>query len=101
MKPLQISRKIPTDKFILIGSFICFIYFLSLVMLSHYKVQITILGVFIELLTIPLILLLIFLTFISIKNSIQTQFNIKSSYYISFLLLLITIIILTLDTICE
>lgn len=101
MKPNLILKKIPTDKFIIIGSFICFIYFISLVLLSHYKVQITILGVFIELLTIPLILLLIFLTFISIYKIIKAKFNIKSSYYISFLLLLLTIIILIVDTICE
>ena len=101
MKLFPILKKTPADKIILISSVICFIYFVSLITLSHYEVQIEIVGVFVELLTIPFVILLLLLVFLSIKNSVKTKFSIKSSYFISFLLLVLTIIILTTATICE
>ena len=92
-------KKLSNDKLILLSSIATFIYFMSLVALSHYEIDIIVLGVFIELLTIPFILLLLFLAFLSIKNTIKSKFNIKSNYFISFLLLGLTIIILIVATI--
>lgn len=101
MKPNSNFKKLTTDKLILLGSFSCLIYFMTLTILSHYEIHLRMLGVFIELLTIPLIILLLFLTFFSLKNNIKNKFNIKSNYFISFLLLGLTIIILTISTIYD
>lgn len=88
-----------TSKLILLGSLICLIYFTALLLLSHYKINIAILGVLIELLTIPFLLLLILLLFISIKNIIKNKFSLKSNYSLSTLVLALIIIMLTLATI--
>ncbi len=62
-------KNLKNDKLILLGAIICLIYFVCLVTLSYYNVNIKILGVFIEPLTIPFIILLLFLTFfLSIKT---------------------------------
>ncbi len=87
-------KKLTNDKLIFLSSIITFIYFITLLTLWYYKINIIILGVFIELLTIPFILLLLSLTFLSIKGSTKTKFNIKSNYFISLLLLSLIIIIL-------
>ena len=94
-------KNLSNDKLILLGSTSTFIYFLILIILSRYEINITVLGVFIELLTIPFILLLLLLTFLSIKSNIKTKFNIKSNYFISFSLLLLIIILLVIATIYE
>ncbi|GAA3619407.1 hypothetical protein GCM10022397_01570 [Flavivirga jejuensis] len=101
MKPSLNLKKTTNSKLVLLGAIICLIYFILLVILSIYKVDIIILGVLIELFTIPFILLLLFLTFISIKNNIKNRFNIKSNYFFSFLLLGLSIIILTIATIYD
>ena len=78
----------------------CLFYFTFLVILSLFdEVDIIIFGVFIELLTIPFLLLLIFLIFITVENNIKNKFNIHSNHFFSFLLLVSTIIILAIASI--
>ncbi len=97
MKPSSNLKKQTNDKLVLLGAIACLMYFTALVVLSRYEINIIIVGVFIELLTIPFILLLVFLTFTSIKNNIKNKFNIKSNYFFSLLLLVFTIIMLIIS----
>ncbi len=92
-----LKKTINNGKFILLGAIACLIYFTFLKILYLYEIDVIIFGVFIELLTIPFILLLGLLTFVSIKNNIKNKFNIKSNYFFSLLLLVLTIIILIIS----
>jgi hypothetical protein len=92
-------KKIKADKLILLGSIFCLLYFTALTILSNYNLNIIVLGALIELFTIPLILLLLFLTVFSLHKNFKNRFKIKSSYIISTIISLITIIILVISTI--
>jgi len=78
---------------IVFGSVLILGYFISLQLLSYFDIKVVIIGVFVELLTIPFLLGIPVLLFLSIKFWKKENWILKSSYVISVIALLISIII--------
>jgi hypothetical protein len=75
-------------------SVISFIYFLLLILYSLEKVNFVLLNVFLEIMTIPFLILLATTSIASIFGLIKEKFNYKSLYILSFIICLINIFIL-------
>ena len=95
---MNIIKKISSDLLALYGSIISFIYFVTLLIISHFNIRYVLIGVFIELLTIPFLLLVLFLTFYAIKNIFKGKPSAKYNSCISLLFLITTIILLVKAT---
>ena len=98
---MKIIKKISSDVLVLYGSIISFIYFITLLIISHFKIRFVLIGVFVELLTIPFILLLLFLTFYSIRKIFKGKMDAKSNSFISLAILITTIVMLVIATIYD
>jgi hypothetical protein len=92
-------KKQNSNKLMLYGSVVALVYFLTVIALSYFEIYNVFIGVFMELLTIPFLLLVLFITFVSIKRIIKVGIVVTSSPFISFILSLITIIILIIATV--
>jgi hypothetical protein len=92
-------KKPISDKLILYGSIVSLVYFIIVIAFSYFEIYNVIIGVFTELLTIPFLLFVLFITFVSIKRIIKERTVVTSSPFISFILSLITIIILIIATV--
>jgi len=75
-------------------SVISFIYFLLLILYSLEKVNFVLLNVFLEIMTIPFLILLATTSIASIYGLIKEKINYKSLYILSFIICLINILIL-------
>lgn len=95
------EAKSKNSTLILFGSILTFFYFLSIVILSKFSFDSIIIGVFRELLTIPLLLLLFVLLLLSIRGLIKNKFKVKSNYFVSFISTITTSLMLILVTITE
>ena len=83
-------------------SSICLIYFLLLIFMSHGNIiPSNFFRAVFELVTIPLIVLILILLGISIKKLHSEKWAIKSRYFFSILILVATIVVLIGSTICN
>lgn len=79
-------------------SFFVFLYFLLLVIGSNYNLNNVLLGVLVELLTIPFLILLLVLFVVSVKSFTRDNFKFQSDYFVSFTVTLATILMLVIVT---
>lgn len=93
--------KISMDKKLLLGSIVSLIYFLSLMTISYLKVEIILIGVLVELLTIPFVFLLVILFYLSFKNWRKEQLVLRSNYLTPFVVTSLNIALLVVATLCD
>ena len=94
-------NKIFSNKIMLYGSIMTLIYFLLLRYVHIAKIDVVIIGVFVELLTIPFILLLLLITFFSVRKIIVETSGIKFITIFTLSLSILTIALLVFLTIFE
>jgi hypothetical protein len=92
MNKYNFLQKLSISKQILIGSMLCFIYFLMQFFLHYYKVDTILAGVLTEIITIPFLLLLVALFFASIWFLFSKKETQKSILYLSLLILGATVV---------
>lgn len=90
-----------TKKLIFLSSVVTLFYFLILLSISYFQLKNVIISVFAQILTIPFLVILLFLTFVSIKNWSKEKFKFTSIYLSSTTINLITIILLILATVFD
>lgn len=93
--------KLVSNKVLFYGSVITLLYFLSLLFINIIDLDVVIIRVFAELLTIPFVLLLIFITIFSIIKLIKEKIYMRSDAFKALLLSITTIVLLILATIFE
>jgi len=91
---ILIMKNINIKKLTFTCSVISFIYFLLLILYSLEKVNFVLLNVFLEIMTIPFLILLATTSIASIYGLIKEKINYKSLYILSFIICLINILIL-------
>lgn len=101
MKILENKNINRNNKLLPMASLFVLLYFIFLVVISNYNVNIILLGVIVELLTIPFLILLLILFIKSIRDLIKSKFKIKSNSFVSFVLTIITILMLVIVTLTE
>ncbi len=72
---------------IVFGSVLIACYFMGLQLISHFEIEAVLIGVFGELLTIPALIAIPVLLFLSVKNWKNEGWKLNSMYVISILLL--------------
>ncbi len=92
-------KKPTPNKLMLYGSIVSLVYFLTVIVFYYFEIYNVIIGVFRELLTIPFLLFVLFITVVSIKKIIKERTVVASSPFISLILSLITITILIIATV--
>ncbi|PHS66994.1 MAG: hypothetical protein COB12_04855 [Flavobacterium sp.] len=76
---------------IVFGSVLILCYFIALQLISHFDLKAVMIGVLGELLTIPALIVIPVLLFISFKNWKNEGWKVNSMYVVSILLLIATI----------
>lgn len=94
-------NKLVSNRVLLYGSVAAFLYFSSLIVLSVVDLKVTMVGVFAELLTIPFILLLVFISISSFVKLRKKNFDLRTATFITFLLSILTIALLLLATLLK
>ncbi len=74
------------EKSAFVGSLVCFVYFTGLILISYAQFDHVIIGVVVELVTLPLILLLISTLILSSYLWFKEKFSFKSRNFYSFLI---------------
>lgn len=90
-----------SNKVLLYGSMLTFFYFMFLLLISAIDLNVTIIGVLAEMLTIPFLVLLAALTIFSLVGFSKEKFNIRSLSFIAMLLSMATIVLLLIATLFE
>jgi hypothetical protein len=83
---------------IVFGSVLIACYFIGLQLISYFEIKAILIGVFGELLTIPALIAVPVLLFLSVKNWKKETWKINSMYVVSILLLVATIASLVLNS---
>lgn len=94
-------HKFDSNRLLLYGSILAFLYFIALLFISIINLNVTIINAIAELLTIPFILLLIFITIFSAIKISREKLNADSPVFKGLLLSILTIVLLILATIFE
>jgi len=87
-------KKNSTVKRILYASVFILLFFFGLQLIPYFKIDSIPIGIIVELITIPILIALPILLFIVIRNWKREKWKLRSSYAISFALLMITILLL-------
>jgi len=89
-----------TKNAILVISCACLMFFSFLVYISYNQIIIKniFFGIFVEFFTIPFIILLLVLLWISIREFHSRKWSIKSTYFFSMIILLITVSLIVIAT---
>ena len=95
------DNKFTLNSLILYGSILSFFYFLVMLIIHYLKIDFVIVGVFVEILTIPFMLLLLFLTLYSIVEIFNRKMEIKSKNFVAFIILIVTVTMLSVATIFD
>ncbi len=82
---------------IVFGSVLITCYFIGLQLISYFEIKAVLIGVFGELLTIPALIAVPVLLFLSVKNWKKEAWKINSMYVVSILLLVATITSLVIN----
>ncbi|MEM8893943.1 MAG: hypothetical protein AAGC88_05140 [Bacteroidota bacterium] len=85
-------------KYILVASILCTMYFSGLLTINHYHIEAVIIGVVVELVTIPILLSLVGLILVSGYLLIKERFVLNSIYLYSLIINLFTASILIVAT---
>jgi hypothetical protein len=92
------NRKVRKNKIIFYLSIIILLYFSAVLLINELKYDAVVIGVFRELLTLPLLALLIVLLVLSIVSLFKEKFTINSYPFFSFVILIITTALLILNS---
>jgi hypothetical protein len=92
------NRKLRKNKIIFYLSILILLYFLAVLLINEFKYDAVLIGVFRELLTLPLLALLIVLLVLSIVSLFKEKFIINSYPFFSLVILLITTVFLILNS---
>ncbi len=86
------------NSYIILSS-LCLIYFTILIYLSFNTIVVNdlLIGI-LELITIPFVILLLFMFFLSVKKWYLDKFQLKSTNYFSIIILTITLLLLIIST---
>jgi hypothetical protein len=86
----------------IILSSLCLIYFTILIYLSFNTIVVSDLLVgILELITIPFVILVFFMSFLSVKKWYLENFDLKSTNFYSILILVITLLLVIISTIAN
>jgi asparagine N-glycosylation enzyme membrane subunit Stt3 len=93
--------KIKKNSYIILSS-LCLIYFTILIYLSFNTIVVSDLLVgILELITIPFVILVFFMSFLSVKKWYLENFDLKSTNFYSILILVITLLFVIISTIAN
>jgi asparagine N-glycosylation enzyme membrane subunit Stt3 len=93
--------KIKKNSYIILSS-LCLIYFTILIYLSFNTIVVSDLLVgILELITIPFVILVFFMSFLSVKKWYLENFDLKSTNFYSILILVITLLLVIISTIAN
>jgi asparagine N-glycosylation enzyme membrane subunit Stt3 len=89
------------NSYIILSS-LCLIYFTILIYLSFNTIVVSDLLVgILELITIPFVILVFFMSFLSVKKWYLENFDLKSTNFYSILILVITLLLVIISTIAN
>ncbi len=89
------------NSYIILSS-LCLIYFTILIYLSFNSIVVNDLLVgILELMTIPFVILVFFMSFLSVKKWYLENFDLKSTNFYSILILVITLLLVIISTIAN
>lgn len=84
-----------------VGSVICFVYFSALILISYYQLEYVLIGVVVELVSIPLLLMLVSVLILSGYLWYKDHLSVKSRNLYSLLINMLTTTMLVLTTLSE